>query len=159
MQQTSSKLAKLSAPKTKLSFENPGTSVEVAVDRICSLLEQLTVKHSSPMVASIILAKVTRNTWSRAARRAIARAAKRSQGGDSPSSAYVEAPVILAVEIRVSEGTDSKGSATSTLLSSSSSLVLGATSVVEMTWTFGQDRDLFESFFLHLRTKFTGDKK
>lgn len=89
---------------------------------------------------SIIIAEITGNTWSRAARRAMARAAQESQGVTSVAAPMDES-VIMIVEIRASVISASAGT------------------MVEMTWMLGQDRDLFESFFLHLKTKFLGDKK
>ncbi|KAG0050673.1 hypothetical protein BGZ83_004539 [Gryganskiella cystojenkinii] len=156
MQQTSNKLAKLAAPRTTLSFQgSAGTTAEVAMERICALLDQIAVKHtfsslstSSPAESkSILVANVTGNTWSRAARRAMARAAQESQQGSASTStaAPMEVSVVMTAEIRVSART------------SPSSAIFGPT--VEMTWTFGQDRDLFESFFLHLKTKFASDRK
>ncbi|KAG0324892.1 hypothetical protein BGZ99_001311 [Dissophora globulifera] len=149
LQHVSNKMVKLSAPATALSFITQSASEHTAMDRTKELLDQLSIHYevsdSQPgreaeRGSIVIHARAKGNTWSRSARRALARAAKDPEfgGGETTSVASTVSTSkadVMGVDLRVLPGAEGE-------------------QMVEMTWTVGQDRDLFESFFLHFRNRF-----
>ncbi|KAI8597662.1 hypothetical protein EDD21DRAFT_384851 [Dissophora ornata] len=157
MQHISNKMTKLTAPATVLSFEVSDTNAEEAVSSAKSLLEQLAI-DCQPAEAeftnepegsrALFHGKARTNTWSRAARRAMARGTKHGDGGQSDTVASENMDqsttlTIMGFDLRIFSSKEQE------LEESTSSTPL----TVELTWTVGQDRDLFESFFLHFRSR------
>lgn len=149
-------MAKLSAPKTVLSFD-VAKSLESVLASTRTILNDLQLQYMHDADeqdmqlddhhSRAVQVRATKNTWSRAARRAMARQAK----SDPPKSDPTE-PIVLQLEIRVIS-TATTSTSSSLPSSSISSTELPNNSSLHLAWTFGQDRDLFESFFLHFRSR------
>ncbi|CAO3568482.1 unnamed protein product [Mortierella alpina] len=163
--QISNRMVKLAPPKTVLSFVDMDLTSEAAEERAKNLLEGLMIDHNSkePDVAKngdvtkILHARASKNTWSRAARRALAREAKsREESGIAqrqPLSDRTSAP-ILEFDIRISAYCAIKkpNAEKQTTLDTAESTP-GVS--IALAWTMGHDRTLFESFFLHFRDSFS----
>ncbi|KAF9986423.1 hypothetical protein BGZ65_007627 [Modicella reniformis] len=154
MQNTSNKLLKMAAPTTVLSFEVSDMAIDKACNRVETILDRLSINHQTgtadirdPEGIQIIQATARANTWSRAARRAQARQANNQEKGNASTGTLGStAPNILDFDIRLFAPTERQESS-DTALTPQSALT------IQLTWTFGQDRELFESFFLHLRSR------
>ncbi|KAI7818053.1 hypothetical protein BC939DRAFT_464205 [Gamsiella multidivaricata] len=163
IQHTPKKMIKLAPPVTALSFNVADTTLKSAVNHATAILDRISVDYQVQNKDSfhggkeprVFRGSVRTNTWSRAARRALARKAK-EQDGAADETATIERPGLstplaaMAFELRIFPPDDSRGpvSSSSTTASPANTLTM------QMTWTVGQDRDLFESFFLHFRTNF-----
>ncbi|KAF9215169.1 hypothetical protein BGZ59_002131 [Podila verticillata] len=155
-QQVSAKMAKLSAPKTVLAFD-VAKSLGSVLDSTRAILDDLQLQYMYDAEeqdiqvdnhhSRVVQVQATKNTWSRAARRAMSRQAKSNPPKSDPTE-----PIVLQFDIRVISATTT--STSSSLTSSSASAAkLPNNSTLHLAWTFGQDRDLFESFFLHFRSR------
>ncbi|KAF9575537.1 hypothetical protein EC968_002798 [Mortierella alpina] len=162
--QMSNKMVKLAPPKTVLTFEEMDVTPAEAEERCKEILARLMIDHDlekanfpgQSEAARVLHARTSRNTWSRAARRALARESKISEESGTadrePFSDPAAAP-ILEFDIRINacrtknKPKIAKEETPDTLKSTS-----GVS--VALTWTMGQDRTLFESFFLHFRSAF-----
>lgn len=164
MQYTSNKMLKVAAPTRILSFDATDMAVEEALNSVKTILDGLSISHQSgtadpfrePKGTRIMQAGARANSWSRAARRALARQVNNQESSDmGNASVDRSAPVILGFDLRLFASAEDKRSSigstsTATKSTSRSSLTL------QLTWTVGQDRGLFESFFLHFRSRFLG---
>ncbi|KAF9153305.1 Methyltransferase-like protein 16 [Linnemannia schmuckeri] len=172
MQHISNKMIKLTPPKTILSFQCKGSTVKTILRSIENLLDGLLIQHRSGATDSetdstmvrVLHCTAERNTWSRAARRALARESAEKGGEKSGSKTAKEvadsalAPVVLEFDIRVSltfQSTCPEVQSSST--SKRAATPAQASHMIEFTWTIGEDRALFESCFLHFRNKFQQD--
>ncbi|KAF9943100.1 hypothetical protein BGZ67_006468 [Mortierella alpina] len=163
--QISNKMVKLAPPKTVLSFEEMNITPEAAAERSKNILARLKIDHNlqeaaSPAegdLASVLHARAGRNTWSRAARRALARDANNKEGSGCTQTEPLSGPAvapILEFDIRISAHCTRKKPSTAkeaTLATAESTPGVS----VALAWTMGQDRALFESFFLHFRDSFS----
>ncbi|KAF9990889.1 hypothetical protein BGZ75_008893 [Mortierella antarctica] len=163
--QISNKMVKLAPPKTVLSFEEMNITPEAAEERSKNILARLKIDHNlqeavSPAegdLASVLHARAGRNTWSRAARRALARDANNKEGSGCTQTEPLSGPAvapILEFDIRISAHCTRKKPSTAkeaTLATAESTPGVS----VALAWTMGQDRALFESFFLHFRDSFS----
>ncbi|KAF8941905.1 hypothetical protein BGZ47_007069 [Haplosporangium gracile] len=172
MQHISNKMTKLTPPKTILSFQCEGSTVKTILHSIENLLDGLLIQYHSSATGSetestmvrVLHCTTERNTWSRAARRALTResAGKGGEKSGSKTAKEVEGsvltPVALEFDIRVSltsQSTCPEMQSSST--SKSAAIPTQVSHMIEFTWTVGEDRDLFESCFLHFRSKFPQD--
>ncbi|KAF9351071.1 hypothetical protein BGX26_010820 [Mortierella sp. AD094] len=160
IQRTSNKMIKLTPSVTTLSFPVAGITIESAANRMKDIFSQLQIGQESNSNIStgddetaqrIIQGRVKANTWSRAARRALAR---KVDGQDSHKDKGVcegsEPPDVMGFDLCVLPNVDEQGSKSGNYaVTTPTSSVL-----VQLTWTFGHDRDIFESFFLHVRNRF-----
>lgn len=162
MQHISSKMIKLAPPATILSFANKELTIENAIGRIKTILDQLLVDHvlednevQDQREPAIFRCRVWRNTWSRAARRAIARQRLASKGSAKDATGNIERPsepAMLEFDLRVvSIFPEYPSSSSSGPTESTGVTALGLS--IEQIWTAGLDRGLFESFFLHLKSE------
>ncbi|KAF9951086.1 hypothetical protein BGZ70_001127 [Mortierella alpina] len=163
--QISNKMVKLAPPKTVLSFVDTDFTPEAAEERTKHLLEGLMINHYPKKaddaekgdVTRILHARASRNTWSRAARRALARQAKsRDESGTAqgqPLPDATSAP-ILEFDIRISAYYAKKQPDAEKEATSDTTEATPGTSIA-LAWTMGQDRVLFESLFLHFRDSFS----
>ncbi|KAG0209248.1 Methyltransferase-like protein 16 [Mortierella sp. NVP41] len=163
IQNISNKMIKLTPPKTILSFQCEGPTTDSVQQSAEGLLDRLLIQHSRGAIGSeatesahtrVLHCTAKRNTWSRAARRALARESA-NKGDDHSGSKTVKelsenvlVPVVLEFDIRVS----------------SPPITIEATAAptqpshtIEFVWVFGGDRDVFESCFLHFRSRFQKD--
>ncbi|KAG9067788.1 Methyltransferase-like protein 16 [Linnemannia hyalina] len=134
-----------------------------------AILDGLLIQHRSGTTGSetesttvrMLHCMAERNTWSRAARRALARVSASKDGDKTGSKTAKEvtdsvlALVVLEFDIRVTLAPPP----TTPEVQSPSTSQCAATPAqdshtIEFTWTVGEDRDLFESCFLHFRNKF-----
>ncbi|KAG0220875.1 hypothetical protein BGX31_010435 [Mortierella sp. GBA43] len=156
MQYTSNKMLKMAAPTTVLSFEVADITMEEALERVMAILDGLSISHHLGTAdpsrereeALVLQASARTNSWSRAARRALAR-----QTNNIIGNAIVDAPVILGFDVRLLPS-DEKQETSTCITTKPSPLCLA----LQLTWTFGQDRGQFESFFLHFRNRFLQPK-
>ncbi|KAF9138999.1 Methyltransferase-like protein 16 [Mortierella sp. GBA39] len=172
MQHISNKMVKLTPPKTILSFQCEKSSVDSILHSTEAILDGLLIQHRSgtsnseteSTTARMLHCTAERNTWSRAARRALARESAGKDGDKTGSKTTKEvadsvlAPVVLEFDIRVTLAPPP----TTPEVQSPSTSQCAATPAqdlhtIEFTWTVGEDRDLFESCFLHFRNKFQKD--
>ncbi|KAG0256029.1 Methyltransferase-like protein 16 [Mortierella polycephala] len=162
MQHISSKMIKLAPPATILSFVNKELTIENAIGRIETILDQLLVDQvledneaQDQREPAIFRCRVRRNTWSRAARRAIARQKLASKGSAKDATGNIERPsepVILEFDLRVVPIFPKHPSPSSSGPTESTGVTALGLSI-EQIWTSGLDRGLFESFFLHLKSE------
>lgn len=172
MQHISNKIIKLTPPKTILSFQCEKSNVESILHSIEAILHGLLIQRGSGTAGSeaesttvrIFHCSAERNTWSRAARRALARESTGKDGDKAVSKTAKEvadsvlAPVVLEFDIRVTLAPLSTTPEVQSLSSSQCAATPAQYShTIEFTWTVGEDRDLFESCFLHFRNKFQQD--
>jgi hypothetical protein len=140
-----------------LSFEVADITMEEALERVMAILDGLSISHhlgtadpSREREGTLVLqASARTNSWSRAARRALAR-----QTNNSIGSAIVDAPVILGFDVRLLPSAE-KQETSICITTNPSPLSL----TLQLTWTYGQDRGQFESFFLHFRNRFLQPKE
>lgn len=166
MQRISNKMIKLTPPKTILSFRCEGSTVETIIDTAEDLFDTLLIERRSvaagpqteSLTARVLHCTTDRNTWSRAARRALARGSTSGSKAAKEVAESVLSPVVLEFDVRVSS-TSQSTSAEPQLPSTPQSATVPdqASHTIEFTWTVGEDRDLFESCFLHFRSKFQQD--
>ena len=162
-------MIKLTPPKTILSFQCEKSTVESILHSTEAILDGLLIQHRSgttdtEMTVRMLHCTAERNTWSRAARRALARETARKdrdKAGFKTSkevAGSVLAPVVLEFDIHVTlapPSTTPKVQLPST--SQCAATPAQDSHTIEFTWTVGEDRDLFESCFLHFRNKFQQD--
>jgi len=162
MQHVSNKLHKIAAPTTLLSFEVTDMVIEEALNGTKSILDQLSISHRLSVVdpsresegTRIVHLDARTNSWSRAARRAMARQTSSHESSTIEDAIMdSQSPVILSIDIRVS-APPKKRESISESFSASTYLTMPNSLTIQMIWTFGQDRVLFESFFLHFRSRF-----
>ncbi|KAG0026218.1 Increased rDNA silencing protein [Podila clonocystis] len=112
-------MAKLSAPKTVLSFD-AASSLESVLASTLMILDDLQLRYVHNAYEPeaqverhswVVQVQATKNTWSRSARRAMARQAK----SDSPKANLSNEPIVLQLDIRAT----SPAPSTSSLPSSS----------------------------------------
>jgi hypothetical protein len=167
MQHISNKMIKLTPPKKILSFQCEGSTVETIMHSAEDLLDALLIKHRSGAAspdtetptARVLHCTTERNTWSRASRRVLARECATGSKTTKEVADSVLSPVVLEFDVRVS--LTSQSTSAETQSSSTSQIAANpaqAFHTVEFTWTVGEDRDLFESCFLHFRSKFQQDQ-
>ncbi|KAI1318164.1 Methyltransferase-like protein 16 [Mortierella claussenii] len=166
MKQASNKLLKLTPAATTLSFTSVVTTAEEALDRVRSILDQSSIEYelsertssSSTDPIRVLHGQARANTWSRAARRALERAAK--EKGESSCNTRAEldpAPTIMGFDLYImhdwgheaNTSPSTEASASSTAKSSETNGLR-----IQLRWTVGYDRALFESFFLHVRNRY-----
>ncbi|KAF9920060.1 Methyltransferase-like protein 16 [Linnemannia zychae] len=167
MQHISNKLIKLMPPKSILSFQCAGLTLDSIISAVERLLDQLLIQYYSDDVdtravsdmAHVLHCTAARNTWTRAARRVLARSGG-SQDKDDPRSVTKELtvsllePVVLQFDVRISSASKPVVEETSSLAVQDVAVSTLIPHVIEFIWTVGEDRDLFESCFLHLRNRF-----
>ncbi|KAF9902450.1 hypothetical protein EC991_004867 [Linnemannia zychae] len=167
LQHISNKLIKLTPPKTILSFQCEGFVLDTIVRIAEDILDQLLFDHHSitsaeakPETTQVLHCTAKRNTWSRGARRALARESA-SQNGEKPDvkalkelSETMLSPVVLEFDIRISLAIQSTTAEPQSSSVSNSAVVTPLPCcTLEFTWTVGEDRHLFESCFLHFRSR------
>ncbi|KAK3847898.1 MAG: hypothetical protein J3R72DRAFT_138221 [Linnemannia gamsii] len=171
-QHISNRLVKLTPPKTILSFQCEGYTLDTIVHDTEAIFDQLLIEHRTgtlgaeiePGTTRILHCTAERNTWSRAARRVLARESASEDGGKSGTKTLKElsmsllAPVVLEFDVRIPfamQSTDVESQSSS--ISKSTSTPSQPSHTLEFTWTVGEDRHLFESCFLHFRSRFQQD--
>ncbi|KAF9292747.1 Methyltransferase-like protein 16 [Linnemannia elongata] len=172
IQHISNKMIKLTPPKTILSFHCEKSTVESILHSTVAILDGLLIQYRSDTTASktesttvrMLHCTAERNTWSRSARRALARESAGKDGDKAGSKTAKEvadsvlAPVVLEFDIRVTLAPPSTTLEVQSLITSQCAATPAQDShTIEFTWTVGEDRDLFESCFLHFRNKFQQD--
>lgn len=172
MQHISNKMIKLTPPKTILSFQCENSTVELILHSIEAILDGLLIQHRSgttrpereSTTVQMFQCTAERNTWSRAARRTLARESAGKDGDKARSKTAkgvadsVLTPVVLEFDIRVTlalSSTTPEVQSPSTFQHATPPAQDSHT--IEFTWTVGEDRDLFESCFLHFRNRFQQD--
>lgn len=165
-------MIKLTPPKTILSFHCEKSTVESILHSTVAILDGLLIQYRSDTTASktesttvrMLHCTAERNTWSRSARRALARESAGKDGDKAGSKTAKEvadsvlAPVVLEFDIRVTLAPPSTTLEVQSLITSQCAATPARDShTIEFTWTVGEDRDLFESCFLHFRNKFQQD--
>ncbi|KAG0265747.1 hypothetical protein BGZ95_003230 [Linnemannia exigua] len=171
-QHISNKLVKLTPPKTILSFQCEGYTLDTIVHSTETIFDQLLIEHRSgtlgaetePSPARVLHCTAKRNTWSRAARRALARESANQDGEKSGIKALKDlsmsllVPVVLEFDVRFPLALQSTlAESQSSNVSKNSSTPSQPSHTLEFTWTVGEDRHLFESCFLHFRSRFQQD--
>lgn len=150
-------MARLSAPKTVLSFD-AASSLESVLASTLMILDDLQLQYVQNAYEPgaqvdnhswVMQVRATKNTWSRSARRAMARLAK----SDSPKTDQSNEPIVLQLDIRATSAAPSTSSSLPSSPTSTFIEPLSKSTTLHLAWTFGQDRDLFESFFLHYRSR------
>ncbi|KAF9114477.1 Methyltransferase-like protein 16 [Mortierella sp. AM989] len=149
IQRTSNKMIKLTPSATVLFFSAADVTVLSAETQLKDIFDQLQIIQKSNNtnstegsgVQAIIQGRAKANTWSRAARRAIARKHDKLDKHDGKDGDEgIESPDIMGFDLCILPEVKKEST--------------GSGVLIQLTWTIGHDRDIFESFFLHIRNRF-----
>ncbi|KAF9432540.1 hypothetical protein BGZ76_010649 [Entomortierella beljakovae] len=159
-QRVSKKLIKL-APTARVQSFTTDMSKEHAIRGLREIMDQLMINQVPSIITSddhaeqdVIHGRAVKNTWSRAARRAMAR---KTSGSDAlMDNEFLQdnnSPTIMGFDLcLLPEAVDQELEVKTDKATATNPPSSGVR--VQFTWTIGHDRDIFESFFLHVRNRF-----